>query len=128
MTFQLKQLLPLRKLKTTGILVYLLILAPEGLFSQTIPDSKDCRKIILNYPESSNFDSQSFSHLQIFTNESDLISGSQVFNDSFDTFLVKASYNLSLGRGTFTCYNRQTLASSGSSLSQKSKKEQRVTA
>lgn len=68
---------------------------------------------MLNYPESSHFDSYSFSHLQIFTDESDLISGSQVFNDSFDTFLVKASYNLSSGRGAFMCYNKQTLASSG---------------
>lgn len=97
------------------MLVYLLILAAEGLFSQTKPDNKDCRKIILNYPESSNFDNYSLSHLQIFTDESDLISGSHVFNYSFDTFLVKASYNLSSGRGTFMCYNKQTLtlASSG---------------
>lgn len=108
----MKQQLLLRKLKTTGILVYLLILAAQGLFSQTKPDNKDCGNIILNYPQSSNFNSYYFSDLEIFTDESDLISGSQIFNDSFD-ILVKASYNLSSGRGIFTKYNKEALVLSG---------------
>lgn len=94
------------------MLVYLLIFAAEGLFSQTKPANKDCRKIILNYPPSSNFDSYHFSDLEIFTYESDLISGSQIFNDSFD-ILVKASYNPSSGRGIFTKYNKEGLVLSG---------------
>lgn len=100
------------KLSAILLLAGFLVTGNKDLLSQTKPNNKDCRKIILNYPESSNFDSYSFSDLQIFTYESDLTSGSQIFNDSFD-ILVKASYNLSSGRGIFTKYNKEALVLSG---------------
>lgn len=111
--FPLKQLMTLRKLNIAALLACLLIPKAQGLFSQTKPDDNHCPKIILNYPQSLNFDSYSFRDLQIFTDEVDLISGSKTLNDRSDTLLVNANYDLPSGRGILTMYYKKSLVLSG---------------
>jgi hypothetical protein len=97
----------MKKSKIVSLLSFLFLLVSGELFSQIKLDSNERHRIIINYPNSLDFDYFNFEVLQGFKSESDLISGSGIFSYLSHTFPVTVHYDPQSLSGSYTMYNKE---------------------